>query len=227
MKYTIRLLLALSLIIPMSVWAQGAITKQYLNLYYKSKELYIGLYKKDCVAGNSSEEGTCVKSYEIKPAQTVRSAFVNAISQQWISGTPDATKMQSTKLNLATDIDFGYTFENGSCSENFDFLPFSGLSFNGRNHMMSNFCRIDNGQTKRYLGLFGEVVGNQTIGNKTIRDLIISNVHFAVTSGEPALTSGGDYQPAGALAARISNSTVTNVKLKDVVIQAPLKSSIA
>ena len=227
MKYTIRLLLALSLIIPMSVWAQGAVTKQYLNLYYKSKELYIGLYKKDCVAGNSSEEGTCVKSYEIKPAQTVRSAFVNAISQQWISGTPDATKMQSTKLNLATDIDFGYTFENGSCSENFDFLPFSGLSFNGHNHMMSNFCRIDNGQTKRYLGLFGEVVGNQTIGNKTIRDLIISNVHFAVTSGEPALTSGGDYQPAGALAARISNSTVTNVKLKDVVIQAPLAGGLA
>ena len=227
MKYTIRLLLALSLIIPMSVWAQGAITKQYLNLYYKSKELYIGLYKKDCVVGNSSEEGTCVKSYEIKPAQTVRSAFVNAISQQWISGTPDATKMQSTKLNLATDIDFGYTLKNGSCSENFDFLPFSGLSFNGHNHMMSNFCRIDNGQTKRYLGLFGEVVGDQTNGDKTIRDLIISNVHFAVTSGEPALTSGGDYQPAGALAARISNSTVTNVKLKDVVIQAPLAGGLA
>ena len=227
MKYTIRLLLALSLIIPMSVWAQGAITKQYLNLYYKSKELYIGLYKKDCVVGNSSEEGTCVKSYEIKPAQTVRSAFVNAISQQWISGTPDATKMQSTKLNLATDIDFGYTLKNGSCSENFDFLPFSGLSFNGHNHMMSNFCRIDNGQTKRYLGLFGEVVGDQTNGNKMIRDLIISNVYFAVTSGEPALTSGGDYQPAGALAARISNSTVTNVKLKDVVIQAPLAGGLA
>ena len=228
MKYTIRLLLALSLIIPMSVWAQAANpVKKYLNLYYKNSQLFVGLYKKDCVAGNSFEEGTCVKSYEIKPAQTVRSAFVNAISQQWISGTPDATKMQSATLNLATDIDFGYTFANGSCSENFDFLPFSGLSFNGHNHMMSNFCRIDNGQTKRYLGLFGEVVGDQTNGNKTIRDLIISNVHFAVTSGEPALTSGGDYQPAGALAARISNSTVTNVKLKDVVIQAPLAGGLA
>ncbi|MBP5769236.1 MAG: T9SS type A sorting domain-containing protein [Fibrobacter sp.] len=228
MKYTIRLLLALSLIIPMSVWAQAANpVKKYLNLYYKNSQLFVGLYKKDCVAGNSSEEGTCVKSYEIKPAQTVRSAFVNAISQQWISGTPDATKMQSATLNLATDIDFGYTFANGSCSENFDFLPFSGLSFNGHNHMMSNFCRIDNGQTKRYLGLFGEVVGDQTNGNKTIRDLIISNVHFAVTSGEPALTSGGDYQPAGALAARISNSTVTNVKLKNVVIQAPLAGGLA
>ena len=228
MNYIIRLLLAASLILPVSVWAQGVAPKQYLNLYYKSNQLYIGLYNKNCVAGSSSEdEGTCVKSYEIKPAQTVRSAFVNAISQQWISGTPDATKMQSTKLNLATDIDFGYTFENGSCSENFDFLPFSGLSFNGHNHMMSNFCRIDNGQTKRYLGLFGEVVGDQTNGKKTIRDLIISNVYFAVTSGEPALTSGGDYQPAGALAARISNSTVTNVKLKDVVIQAPLAGGLA
>ena len=227
MNYIIRLLLAASLILPVSVWAQGVAPKQYLNLYYKSNQLYIGLYNKNCVVGNSSEEGTCVKSYEIKPEQTVRSAFVNAISQQWISGTPDAIKMQSTKLNLATDIDFGYTFENGSCSENFDFLPFSGLSFNGQNHTISNLCRIDDGQTKRYLGLFGEVVGDQTNGNKTIRDLIISNVHFAVTSGEPALTRGGDYQPAGALAARISNSTVTNVKLKDVVIQAPLAGGLA
>lgn len=227
MNYIIRLLLAAGLILSVSVWAQGAVSKQYLNLYYKSKQLYIGLYNKNCVVGNSSEdEGTCVKSYEIKPAQTVRSAFVNAISQQWVL-SPDATKKQSATLNLATDIDFGYTFENGSCSENFDFLPFSGLTFNGHNHMMSNFCRIDNGQTKRYLGLFGEVVGDQTNGNKTIRDLIISNVHFAVTSGEPALTSGGDYQPAGALAARISNSTVTNVKLKDVVIQAPLAGGLA
>ncbi|MBQ3777567.1 MAG: hypothetical protein II835_05700, partial [Fibrobacter sp.] len=227
MNYIIRLLLAASLILPVSVWAQGVAPKQYLNLYYKSKELYIGLYNKNCVVGNSSEdEGTCVKSYEIKPAQTVRSAFVNAISGQWVL-SPDAAKKQSATLNLATDIDFGYTFENGSCSENFDFLPFSGLTFNGQNHMMSNFCRIDNGQTKRYLGLFGEVVGDQTNGHKTIRDLIISNVHFAVTSGEPALTSGGDYQPAGALAARISNSTVTNVKLKDVVVQAPLAGGLA
>ena len=220
MNYIIRLLLAASLILPVSVWAQGVAPKQYLNLYYKSKQLYIGLYNKNCVVGNSSEEGTCVKSYEIKPEQTVRSAFVNAVTEQWV-GTPNATKMQSATLNLATDIDFGYTFENGSCSDNFGYLFFSGSVFDGQYHTISNLCRIDDGQTKRNLGLFGQIT------EKTVRNLNISNVHFAVTSGEPALTSGGDYLPVGALAPKISNSIVTDVKLKNVVIQAPLAGGLA
>lgn len=220
MNYIIRLLLAASLILPVSVWAQGVAPKQYLNLYYKSKQLYIGLYNKNCVVGNSSEEGTCVKSYEIKPEQTVRSAFVNAVTEQWV-GTPNATKMQSATLNLATDIDFGYTFENGSCSDNFGYLFFSGSVFDGQYHTISNLCRIDDGQAKRNLGLFGQIT------EKTVRNLNISNVHFAVTSGEPALTSGGDYLPVGALAPKISNSIVTDVKLKNVVIQAPLAGGLA
>ena len=226
MNYIIRLLLAASLILPMSVWAQGAALKQYLNLYYKNSQLFVGLYKKNCVAGSSSEdEGTCVKSLEIKSMLSVREAFNNAISGQWVL-SPDATKKQSATLNLATDIDFGYTFENGNCSENFAFLPFTGLTFNGLNHTISNLCRVDDGQTKQYLGLFGEIIGTVN-SEKVVKNLIISNVHFAVTSGEPALTSGGDYQPAGTLAARISNGIVTNVILKNVVIQAPLAGGLA
>ena len=220
MKNQSRLLVVLGLLLPMSVWAQGAVSKQFLNLYYKSKQLYIGLYSKNCEVGSSSDEGSCVKSYEIKSDQTVRSAFVNAVTEQWV-GTPNATKMQSATLNLATDIDFGYTFENGSCSDNFGYLFFSGSVFDGQYHTISNLCSIDDGQTKRNLGLFGQIT------EKTVRNLNISNVHFAVTSGEPALTSGGDYRPVGALAPKISNSIVTDVKLKNVVIQAPLAGGLA
>ena len=220
MMYLKRLLVALGLLLPVSVWAQGAVSKQYLNLYYKSKQLYIGLYSKNCEVGSSSDEGSCVKSYEIKSDQTVRSAFVNAVTEQWV-GTPNATKMQSATLNLATDIDFGYTFENGSCSDNFGYLFFSGSFFDGQYHTISNLCSIDDGQTKRNLGLFGQIT------EKTVRNLNISNVHFVVTSGEPALTSGGDYRPVGALAPKISNSIVTDVKLKNVVIQAPLAGGLA
>ncbi len=220
MKNQSRLLVVLGLLLPMSVWAQGAVSKQFLNLYYKSKQLYIGLYSKNCEVGSSSDEGSCVKSYEIKSDQTVRSAFVNAVTEQWV-GTPNATKMQSATLNLATDIDFGYTFENGSCSDNFGYLFFSGSVFDGQYHTISNLCSIDDGQTKRNLGLFGQIT------EKTVRNLNISNVHFTVTSGEPALTSGGDYRPVGALAPKISNSIVTDVKLKNVVIQAPLAGGLA
>lgn len=229
MNYLTRLLLGLGLAIPMSGWAEDA--GKFLNLYYKSKELYIGLYKKNCVAGNSSEEGTCVKSFEIKSMLSVRGAFNNAISGQWVSGTPDVAKMQSATLNLTTDIDFGQTLGlDGKCSENFSFLPFSGLTFNGQNHTISNLCRVDDGQTKQYLGLFGEIIGGVNF-EKAVKNLKISNVHFAIaneyTDGTPASASGGDYQPAGALAARISNSSVTNVKLKNVVIQAPLAGGLA
>jgi hypothetical protein len=67
MNYLTRLLLGLGLAVPMSGWAEDAVSKQYLNLYYKSNQLYVGLYKKDCVVENSFQEGTCVNSYEIKP----------------------------------------------------------------------------------------------------------------------------------------------------------------
>ena len=45
MKNQSRLLVVLGLLLPMSVWSQGAgPVKQFLNLYYKSKQLYIGLH---------------------------------------------------------------------------------------------------------------------------------------------------------------------------------------
>ncbi len=223
MKYLNSLLVLVSMLLPTAVWAQAANpVKKYLNLYYKNSQLFVGLYKKDCVAGSSSEdEGTCVRSYEITSEQTVRSAFINATTNQWVSGTANATMMQSNTLNLATDIDFGYTFENGKCSDNFVYLFFSGSVFDGQDHTISNLCSIDDGQTKQNLGLFGQIT------EKTVKNLNISNVHFVVTSGEPALTSGGDYRPVGALAPKISNSIVKDVKLKNVVIQAPLAGGLA
>ena len=215
-----RLLVLAAMFLPMSAWAAPSGPK-YLNLYYKNSQLFVGLYKKDCVAGSSSEdEGTCVRSYDTSE-QTIRSAFINATTDQWVSGTAKATMMQSNTLNLATDIDFGYTFENGSCSDNFVYLFFSGSVFDGQDHTISNLCSIDDGQTKQNLGLFGQIT------EKTVKNLNISNVHFVVTSGEPALTSGGDYRPVGALAPKISNSIVKNVKLKNVVIQAPLAGGLA
>ena len=223
MKYLNSLLVLVSMLLPTTVWAQAANpVKKYLNLYYKNSQLYVGLYKKDCVAGSSSEdEGTCVRSYEITSEQTVRSAFINATTDQWVSGNAKATMMQSNTLNLATDIDFGYTFENGKCSKNFEYLYFYGGTLNGQDHTISNLCSNDDGQTKQNLGLFGQIT------EKTVKNLNISNVHFVVTSGEPALTSGGDYRPVGALAPKISNSIVKDVKLKNVVIQAPLAGGLA
>ena len=230
MNYLTRLLLGLGLAVPMSVWAGDA--GKFLNLYYKNKALYLGQYDASCKVGTATDGYTCVNTQEVKSSLTVRGAFYNVINGKWVSGTVNASQYQSTELNLRTNIDFGQNKSDGTCSENHNFLPFSGITLNGLGHTISNLCRVDKGNMINTasskpagVGLFGELVG------KTVNDLKISNVHFSVAdkdaNGNPASTNAGDYQAVGALAPKISNSNVTNVQLKDIVIQAPLAGGLA
>ncbi len=232
MKFLNSLLLGLSMVIPVSVWAAPFGSEDnFLNLYYKNKALYLGQYNKGCTAGDVSEDdGTCAFSQRITDKSSARSAFYNATQSagKWVSVSEDDVKeseLQSTVLNLKTDIDFGQTLDqNGDCSENHSFLPFTGLTFNGNNKTISNLCGVDHGYMDRPFGLFGEISG------KTVKNLIISNVYFSVAkyvSGADASKKGGDYRAAGALTYRISNSNVTNVKLKNIVIQAPFAGGLA
>ncbi|SOD12733.1 Por secretion system C-terminal sorting domain-containing protein [Fibrobacter sp. UWB16] len=234
MNYLTRLLLGLGLTIPMAVWAQPAgPAKKYLNLYYKDNALYLGQYNQNCKTGNSTNYGTCVKSEEIKAALPVRGAFYNVINGKWVAASANASQYQATDLYLLTDIDFGQTLGvDGKCSENHAFLPFSGLTFDGKNKTISNLCRVDKGtmrkassQSPAGVGLFGDISG------KIVKNLKISNVHFIVSdkyaNGNPASTDAGDYHAVGALAYQISKSEVYNIQLKNIVIQAPLAGGLA
>ena len=228
MNYIIRLLLAASLILPVSVWAQGVAPKQYLNLYYRNAQLYVGQYKFSCEIGKKdNDRGDCVFSHEITSEYKVRTAFYAATvtSKKWVLKDAETDQKQSTVLNLATDINFGQVLdEDGKCSENHNFLPFVGATFNGQNHTISNICRVFNGTMNTYAGFFGVVDG------KEIKDLNITNVNFIVdkyTEGNAASANGSDYWAAGAFAAEIWNSKVTNVTLKKIFIQAPLAGGLA
>ena len=224
-----RLLVLAAMFLPMSAWAapfDSGSEKKHINLYYKSEALYIAQEDKACTVGSSTvDDGTCVKTAEIKSMLPVRGAFYNVVFGKWVSETTDGSpsQYQSNVLNLKTDIDFGQTLgDDGKCSENHAFLSFSGLTFNGQNHTISNLCRVDNGAMDQYVGLFGEING------KTVKNLKISNVHFVNTSEEPKKTDKGEYLASGALAYKISNnSIVTNVKLENVDIQAPLAGGLA
>ncbi|WP_290763091.1 T9SS type A sorting domain-containing protein [Fibrobacter sp. UBA4297] len=228
MNYIIRLLLAASLILPVSVWAQGVAPKQYLNLYYRNDQLYVGQYKFSCEIGKKdNDRGDCVFSHGITSEYKVRTAFYAATvtSKKWVLKDAETDQKQSTVLNLATDINFGQVLdEEGKCSENHNFLPFVGATFNGQNHTISNICRVFNGTMNTYAGFFGVVDG------KEINDLNITNVNFIVdkyTEGNAASANGSDYWAAGAFAAEIWNSKVTNVTLKKIFIQAPLAGGLA
>ncbi|WP_173473475.1 InlB B-repeat-containing protein [Fibrobacter succinogenes] len=222
-----RLLVLAAMFLPMSAWAapfDSGSEKKHINLYYKSEALYIAQEDKACTVGSSTvDDGTCVKTAEIKSMLPVRGAFNNVVSGKWVLGTANTDQYQSNELNLKTDIDFGQTLDaDGKCSENHNFLSFGGLTFNGRNHTISNLCRVDNGAMDQYVGLFGEING------KTVKNLKISNVHFVNTSEDPKKTEKGEYLASGALAYKISNnSTVTNVELENVDIQAPLAGGLA
>ena len=182
MNYLTRLLLGLGLAIPMSVWAGDA--GKFLNLYYKNNALYLGQYDASCKVGTATDGYTCVNTQEVKSSLTVRGAINNLISGKWVSGTANASQYQSTELNLRTNIDFGQNNSDGTCSENHNFLPFLGKTFNGQYKTISNLCRVDKGTMRNKptaspsgVGLFGEISGKKEI----TEEIDIPKMNVAIT----------------------------------------------
>lgn len=247
MKYTIRLLLALSLIIPMSVWAQAKSTeKVYINLYFDGtgKTLYLAQEKGASAACTAGESGmffvgipklTCVASELIvkgNPPTTSRTAskiIADFLGEYW---NDNAETYHSEKLVLATDIDFDQTLKKDlavwSCSENHNALNFSGKEFDGNNKKISNVCGVvDAGQWKTGMGLFYAISKGGSVKN-----LKLDEVNFIVlnkTTGVAATVSDDekDYGSVGGLAAYIVNSTVDNISLGHINVSAPLAGGLA
>ena len=86
-----RLLVLAAMFLPMSAWAapfDSGSEKKHINLYYKSEALYIAQEDKACTVGSSTvDDGTCVKTAEIKSMLPVRGAFNNVVSGKWVSET--------------------------------------------------------------------------------------------------------------------------------------------
>ena len=247
MKYTIRLLLALSLIIPMSVWAQAKFTeKVYINLYFEgtAKALYLAQEKGASAACTAGESGmffvgipklTCVASELIvmkDPSTTSRTAskiIADFLGEYW---NDKAETYHSEKLVLATDIDFDQTLKKDlavwSCSENHNALNFSGKEFDGNNKKISNVCGVvDAGQWKTGMGLFYAISKGGSVKN-----LKLDEVNFIVlnkATGVAATVSDDekDYGSVGGLAAYIVNSTVDNISLGHINVSAPLAGGLA
>lgn len=251
MKYLKSLLVAASMLLPMSVWAQGAfnpglipVEKSYINLYYyenaenkNDNGLYLAQEKGDvakCTAGESgmfavsSKKLTCVASTEITTTNTASKIVSDSLGKYWDNKTE---KYHSSKVLLATDIDFKQKLNTAgatwSCSENFEGMAFSGKVFDGNDKTISNVCGVVNaGEWKGGIGLFKSISGG------TVKNLKLDNVEFIVlnkTSGIVATVSSDekDYGPVGGLAAYIENSSVDNISLGYINVSAPFAGGLA
>jgi hypothetical protein len=233
----------------MSVWAApfGPTPPEdevYLNLYYGTDNaLYLEQSEVLCVKNmpyslNLDETPvlvTCIASEKIGDSfketynKVIKMTGSGSTSEsRWKPKNANPLQFQSTVLKLASDIDLkGFDADGKNCSETktHDPLDFYGATLDGLNHTISNFCRADNGHMDQSFGLFSELAG------KTVQNLTISNVDYKVTDKQPeyapASNDAGDYQPAGALAPTIFNSTIKNIKLEKISIQAPLAGGLA
>ena len=247
MKYLCRLLVVLSMLLPVALWAQGqgSILKifKYVNLYYNAtnKALYLAqtteLCTKNTLASipNTLESGTCVASEEIDNSSstgTVSFLIQDLLRVYWKQNNVDASKYQSTTVKLATDIDFDgrLTLDEDAnefkCSLNYFGTDFFGKVFDGSGKQISHICGVSYaGEWTSPMGLFNK------ISDGVVKNIKLDSVDFIIlrktASGTSVSANEKDYHPVGGLAGYIENSQVENISLGYVNVSAPFAGGLA
>ena len=247
MKYFNRLLVVLSMLLPVGVWAQGqgSILKifKYVNLYYNAtnKALYLAqtteLCTKNTLASipNTLESGTCVASEEIDNSSstgTVSFLIQDLLRVYWKQNNADASKYQSTTVKLATDIDFDgrLTLDEDAnefkCSLNYFGTDFFGKVFDGNGKQISHICGVSYaGEWTSSMGLFNK------ISDGVVKNIKLDSVDFIIlrktASGTSVSANEKDYHPVGGLAGYIEDSQVENISLGYVNVSAPFAGGLA
>ena len=247
MMYLCRLLVVLSMLLPVALWAQGQepifqILK-YVNLYYNatSKALYLAQTTEWCTKNtlafipNTLESGTCVASEEIDNSSstgTVSFLIQDLLRVYWKQNDVDASKYQSTTVNLATDIDFDGRLtldadaDEYKCSLNYFGTDFFGKVFDGNGKQISHICGVSYaGEWISSMGLFNK------ISNGVVKNIKLDSVDFIIlrkTSGGTSVSANEkDYHPVGGLAGYIENSLVENISFGHVNVSAPFAGGLA
>ena len=245
MKYLSRLLVVLSMLLPVAVWSQGLEFHiiEYVNLYYNatSKTLYLAQTTEWCTKNtlafipNTLESGTCVASEEIDNSSstgTVSFLIQDLLRVYWKHDNADASKYQSTTVKLASDIDFDGRLildtdaNEYKCSSNYFGTDFFGKVFDGSGKQISHICGVSNaGEWTSPMGLFN------SISDGVVKNIKLDSVDFIIlrkTSGGTSVSADEkDYHPVGGLAGYIENSQVENISLGYVNVSAPLAGGLA
>ncbi len=168
----------------------------------------IGTYAWSPWGVNFAQSGTCLASKADTPAN-----LYNMIKTHWVDVSG------SRSLTLGTDIDLGeISATQGKCSANHVPLPFRlNVTFDGNGKTVSNLCYVGSRMTKP-VGFF------ETIDTALLKGLKMSNVYISIEGGS---SLGADYYPVGSVAGVAVLSTVENVVISDVSINAPLAGGVA
>ena len=205
MKLLNRLLVLVSMLIPMVVWAQNVgkygpvfpalTTSYYINLYYHELDevLYLTQETGGCekgvpgpyLAGVSTV--VCAESEEINnTTKTAASLVKSFLESHWKKDDIDPSERQSSVVRLASNIDFKGTLDKNLAGEFYcsgvdfgnavDGFDFSGEVFDGTGKTISNVCGVANaGAWKNPMGLFKKIPQGSTV-----KDLKLDNVNFII-----------------------------------------------
>lgn len=161
---------------------------------------------------------------------TVTQFIDEFLQQNWQPVTGNDGKTQGN-IYFTTDIDFGQMNSNGGCSEQHTPLTFkanSGKIF-GYGHTIKNLCysyEVAGAQPNAMLTAVGLFKGLNSV---EVSDLNFENVYFAIDASEanaPNNTHADNYRSVGALAGFAKNSTIENVKLKNIRITSPIAGGL-
>lgn len=200
---------------------------QFYNLAVKStssgvgpaaqvtRTLYLYQDAAACTVGRAYGEGNCVASVKDTPAN-----LADMLQKNWV----DHKDYKAADLMLRSDIDLGEmsaTTPTGSCDVNHKPLPFSSgvkmYASNGNTtYSIKNLCYVSNKPMTAPVGLF------ESVNEVNLADFTLKNVRIIVGGS----SNGADYYPVGGLVGVSNLTTIENVKLYDVEIDAPFAGSV-
>ena len=204
MKYLNSLLVLVSMLLPTTVWAQGAgqfgptfpalTNPSYINLYYHELDeiLYLTQESSGCTVGSPGmylvgvSTVVCAESEEITGSNTAATLVKKFLGDHWKKENIDPSERQSSIVKLASGIDFKGTMKTNIAGEYYcdgvDFgtavggLEFSGEVFDGTGKTISNVCGVSYaGAWKTPMGLFKKIPQGSTV-----KDLKLDNVNFII-----------------------------------------------
>lgn len=178
----------------------------------QSKSVYLYQAAMACTVGQTYGEGTCLASVKDTPAN-----LADMLKKNWV----DKKDYKTADFFLRSDIDLGELSTTGECVVNHVPLPTPKgvkmyFSSSTNRYTFKNLCYSSSDPMTGPVGLFESVDG------ANMAEPALKGVKITVSGS----SNGADYYPVGALVGQTNLTTIQNVLLQDVEIDAPMAGAV-